>query len=89
MIIQDKKRAMTTIMSKRNPKDGSMSAAPMSTEVTKNDEGEMDGRHSAAQDMMMAIHEKSPHKLMEAMANFHDLHAAKMAKPESDESEVE
>lgn len=75
MIMFDKKKALMTIIAKRHPKDGTMSAAPMKTEVTKEDDGQLDGRHAAAEDMIAAFHEKSPQKLMEAMANFHDLHS--------------
>lgn len=73
-----------TIMAKRNPGDGSVTAAPMKTELTKNEDGSLDGRHAAAQDAIAAFNEKSPQKLMEALANFHDLHEAARSAPESD-----
>ena len=83
MIIMDKKKAMMTIMSKRNHKDGSVSSSPMQPQIEKDESGEVDGRHAAAQDMIQAFHEKDAHKLAEAMANFHDLHmAAKHTEPE-------
>lgn len=86
MMIFDKKKALMTIMSKRNPKDGATSSAPMASEISKSEHGEVDGRHAAAQDIISAMHEKSPQKLMEAMAAFHDLHS--MHKEDSAEPEV-
>ena len=74
MIIYDHKKALATMMAKRDPKYGSKSVAPLKPEIAKNEDGSVDGRHAAAEDMLMAIHEKSAHKLKEAMANFHDLH---------------
>ena len=88
MIIYDKKHALMSIMSKRNPQDGSVSSAPMREEVSKSEDGEVDGRHAAAQDILAAMNEKSPQKLMEALANFHDLHAAAASEPAEDEPEV-
>lgn len=82
MMLHDTKKALMTIMRKRSEKSGEvMSEAPMKSESVKDEDGEVDGRHEAAQDMLSAFHEKSPEKLMAAMANFHDLHAMKMAKP--------
>ena len=66
-----------TIMSKRHPKDGETMSSPMKSEIHKDEDGEIDGRHAAAQDAIMAMHEKSPEKLMEALANFMDMHMAK------------
>jgi len=86
MLIHDKKHALMSILSKKS-KDGSVSASPMKSEITKEEDGSLDGRHSAAEDIMSAIHEKSAHKLMEAMANFHDLHSAH--KEDEEESEEE
>lgn len=79
MMMPDPKKAIMTIMAKRHP-DGSRSAAPMKEERSMSEEGEMDPRHAAAQDVMMAMHEKSPERLMQAMGNFHDLHMAHMSK---------
>jgi hypothetical protein len=87
MMILDKKKALMTIMSKRNDGSGETTSAPMQSEVVKSEDGEIDGRHAAAQDIMAAIHEKSPAKLMEAMANFYDLHMSRKMEPESEESE--
>lgn len=76
------------MMAKRGPKGGEMLSgpAPMKSEVMKDEEGMPDGRHAAAQDMIAAFHEKSPEKLVQAMANFHDIHSS-MAKEESPSEE--
>jgi len=85
MLLFDHKKAMATIVSKRNSKDGSMSSAPMKTEIAKDDDGSLDGRHSAAEDILMAIHEKSADKLNQALQNHHDLHmSAEKAEPKVD-----
>lgn len=76
MIMMDHKKAIMTMMAKRNPKDGSMSAAPMKPEIIKNEDGSMDGRHAAAEDIIMAMKEGSAEKMKQAMMNFHDLHVA-------------
>lgn len=75
------------MMAKRDSKDGSLSTAPMKPEIVKKEDGSLDGRHSAAEDMMLAIKEGSAHKLMQAMANFYDLHES--MEDESGEPEVE
>ena len=75
MIIHDTKRAMQTIMAQRRGPDGSVAAAPLRPEVSETAEGVPDGRHAAASDVLMAIHEGSPQKLLESLAAFHDLHA--------------
>jgi hypothetical protein len=75
MLPFDEKKAITSIMAKRHPKSGEQSSAPMAAELpTKDEAGEIDGRHAAAQDVLSAMHEKSPQKMAEALANFHDLH---------------
>lgn len=69
------KAALQNIVRKRHPKTGEHSEAPMASErPTKMENGEIDGRHAAAQDVMSAMHEKSSQKLAEALANFHDIH---------------
>jgi hypothetical protein len=85
-MIHDDKKALTTIMSRRS-KDGSTVSSPMAEEVSKDEDGNVDGRHAAAQDIIMAMHEKSPQKLMEALSNFHDLHMAQAQTKESVEEE--
>lgn len=74
MIILDKKKAMMSIMAKRHPKDGTMEQAPMAPTEVKTDDGNADPRHVAAQDILMAIHEGHPEKLMEGLKNFMELH---------------
>lgn len=76
MIIPDDKAKIATIIrSKRSAKGEKLGSAPMMAESVKDDKGEVDGRHVAAQDIMMALNEKSPERLMHALANFHDLHS--------------
>ena len=79
MFFDDNKKAITTIMSKRGPKGGEklMDNVPMKPEVVKDEAGEVDGRHVAAQDMIGAFHEKSPEKLMHALMNFMDVHESR------------
>ena len=86
-MIHDHKKAIATMMAKRNPQDGTTSMAPMKPEISKEEDGSMDGRHAAAEDVLMAIHEKSAHKLKEALGNFHALHMAQMAKENTSETE--
>lgn len=87
MLLHDKKSAVTVMMSKRGPKGGEKLSgpAPMKPESVSSEDGMPDGRHSAAQDMISAMHEKSPEKLMNAMANFHDIHASMSKDPPSEE----
>lgn len=80
MMMHDDKKALMTIMKKRSSSNDKGMAAPMKTEEVKSEDGEPDGRMAAAQDAMAAMHEKSPQKFMEAMMNFHDLHAADRLK---------
>lgn len=76
MILPDDKRRIATIVSRRKSASGeNLGAAPMKPEVVKNEEGEIDGRHVAAGDMMAAIKEGSAENLMRAMANFIDMHS--------------
>ncbi len=75
MMMHDDKKALMTIMRKRKDASDPGMGMPMKAESVKDEAGEPDGRHAAAQDMMAAFHEKSPEKLMTAMMNFHDLHA--------------
>lgn len=71
----DEKKAIATLMAKRSAKgDRLLGPAPMKTEVVKTEDGEIDGRHIASQDVMAAMHEKSPEKLMSAMCHFIDIH---------------
>lgn len=81
-MLWDKKKAMQTMIAKRKPGGGAMEVgpAPMKNEIVKDVEGEIDGRHMAAQDMMAAFHEKSSEKLMQSLSNFMDLHLAQPEK---------
>lgn len=81
MFFDDHKKAVTTIMSRRKP-DGSksMDNVPMKAEVVKTSDGEEDGRHVASQEMLGALHEKSPMKFMEALANFIDIHQSRKSE---------
>lgn len=72
-------------MERRRSKDGSTSEAPMVPSEIKSEDGDPDPRHEAAKDILSAMHEKHPGKLMEAMAAFHDLHGMS-SKKESTES---
>lgn len=84
IIPDDKKRIATMISSRRSAEGKDLGAAPMKTEVVKDEDGEIDGRHVAAGDMIAALNEKSPELLMRALINFHDLHM-NMPKEESEE----
>ena len=76
MILFDEKKRMQTILARRKNTSGEpMGAAQMKPEIVKDENGEIDGRHVAMKDLMAAMHdEKSPHKAMQALANFMDLH---------------
>lgn len=81
-MLWDKKKAMQTMIAKRRDGGGPMEVgpAPMKNEVVKTEDGEIDGRHMAAQDVMAAFHEKSSEKLMRSLADFMDLHLAQPEK---------
>ena len=78
---------MATVMARRavHGEPDSGPGTPVKPEVVKSDDGEPDGRHAAAEDMIAAFHEKSPHKLMESLANFMELHKAHSAESPSEE----
>lgn len=80
MFFDEAKKDATIIVAKRTGKGDKESSAPMKAESVKSEDGQPDGRHTAAQDIMAAIHEKSPEKLMQALANFHDLHSLESHK---------
>lgn len=88
MMMWDKKRALSSILSGRKDEDGERLFEPteMKNEVVKDEDGEIDGRHVAAQDMLSAFHEKSPEKLMHAMGNFIDMHM-NYSEPDQDDQE--
>lgn len=83
MLMIDKDKAYTTIIGRRREKDGSTSEASMKPSEMKSEEGESDARHEAAKDIMMALNEKHPGKLMEAMGSFMDLHSLHKEPTES------
>ena len=85
MIIHDQKKAMQSIMARRQGLDGDVASAPLKQEVVATEDGHLDGRHAAASDMLAAIHEKSPMKLMDAMAAFHDMHQLHSAQQKEEE----
>ncbi len=76
MFFDDNKRIATVIVGKRNSK-GKRTETPMANEESKTEDGEIDPMHLAAEDIISAHHEKSPQQLMEALANFIELHQAK------------
>lgn len=88
MIIYDRKKAITTMMAKRHPKTGEVSSAPMAPSSVKDEDGNMDPRHAAAEDVISAMKEGHAGKLMEAMAAFHDLHRDHSEKAQDTEPEV-
>jgi len=78
MFFDEHKKALTTMIGKRNSKgEKTQDPIAMKPEATKNEDGSMDGRHVASEDMIAAMHERSPHKLMDAMKNFIDIHMSK------------
>ncbi len=88
MIMFDHKKAIGTIIGNRKLPDGSHSKVEMKPEVAHKENGTTDGRHVAMQDFLSGVQEKSPMKMMHAMAAFHDLHQAQrdMTPEESEES---
>lgn len=87
MIIPSKKKAVSVIISKMRP-DGSMNEGG---EVKNEVEADVkdSALHSHAEDMISAIHNKSPSDLMHAMRNFlseHELHEEKSEEDPSDYS---
>lgn len=84
MMMLDPHKAVMAIMKRR--KAGS--ATPMKSELpSKDSDGELDPRHMAAEEVISAMHSKSPHHLMEALGNFHDLH--KMHREKEDSRDME
>lgn len=86
-MVWDAKKMMSTLMQKRKSGGGPIEMGPtkMNPEEHMSEGGEIDGRHVAAQDVMMAMDSKSPEKLMKALANYIDLHLA--APPKEDPRE--
>lgn len=75
MLMIDKDKAMTTVMARRREKDGSTSESMQKPSKVMDEDLNADPRHEAAKDVLSAMSEKHPGKLMEAMAAFHDLHS--------------
>lgn len=76
MMMWDKKRDSGSMMSRRKMGDMEFGPASMKNESSKDEDGEMDGRHMAMQDFMAAHQEGSAEKAKQAMINFIDLHQA-------------
>jgi len=74
MMMIDKDRAYETIIGRKREKDGSVSESAMKPSENMAEGGEMDPRHEAAKDILMAMNEKHPGKLDEALRAHHDLH---------------
>lgn len=85
MFMDDPKKAAMTILAKRKASgERTMAPTPMKTEVVKDEDGEVDGRHVAAQDILSAHGEGSAQKLSEALGHFLDMHQSKgPSSPES------
>lgn len=86
MLIHDKKNAVTVMMKKRGPKGGEILSgpSPQKPENMMDEERMPDGRHAAMQDFLAGVHEKSPEKMTNAMANFHEIHSS-MSPAKEDE----
>ncbi len=90
MFFDDHRKAITTIIGKRNSKgERTMEPTPLKPEIMKSEGGEVDGKHAAAQDILGAHHSKSPEMLMHALANFINIHLLEKEgdKPEPEEHE--
>jgi hypothetical protein len=87
MFFEDPKKTAHTIIGKRDSK-GNRSMAPteVKPEITKMEDGQMDGRHAAMEDFMAAHEEKSPQKMADAMKNFMDIHNSESDSGEPDAS---
>lgn len=72
MIMMDPHKSVVAIMKKR--KAGMPDGASAEGHLTEKDDGNLDPRHMAAEDVMNAFHSKSVPHLKEALANFHDMH---------------
>lgn len=84
MIIHDQKKAMQSIMARRQGLDQRVASAPLRQEVSMTEPGQIDGRHAAASDMLAAINDHSPQKLMESLANFHEMHLLHQERMQSE-----
>lgn len=76
-MLTDIQKAREIMMAKRTPKGERLSGpVAMKTEKAVTEEGDVDGRHVAAEDLVSALSEKSPQRVNEALKNFMDLHAS-------------
>lgn len=88
MFFDDHKKIVTTIMGKRKPGGARvMDQTEVKPEIQKDEPGETDGLHAAAEDILGAHHSKSADHLKQALSNFIDLHHAQGNVPEPEESE--
>jgi hypothetical protein len=87
-MVAHKKSVLHVLLSKKTAK-GELKAppTPMKKEVSLTEDGELDGRHAAAEDLIAAHNEKSPQKLAEALSNFIDMHMLRKPPPDSEEAE--
>lgn len=77
MFFDDAKKTAMTIIGRRKANGARVSEpTAMKSEVVKTEDGEVDGRHVAAQDMFAAHSEGSPQKFMDALASFIDIHSS-------------
>lgn len=78
MFFDDHKKAITTMMGKRNSKgERTMDPTPMVPQISKDEDGTPDGLHMAAEDILGAHRANDAGRLKEAMQNFMDLHVSK------------
>lgn len=85
MIIGDEKKTIATIIaSRRSAKGEKLGRSEQKAEIVKTEDGELDGRHVAAQDILHALSAKSPEQLMQALSNFQDLHSTSAPGPVED-----
>lgn len=86
MFMDDHRKIATIMVSKRNKQgEQTMAPTPMKAESVKSEEGEVDPKHIAAQDVMAAFHSKSAQKLSEAMSNFLEIHHSSQSESNSSE----
>ena len=88
MFFDDHKKTAQIIVGRKKA-NGERVSEPteMQAETVKTEDGELDGRHEAMQDFLAAHKDNSPEGMMNALANFIDIHHS-MAE-EDEEPEVE
>ena len=72
MIMMDPHKAVVAIIKKRQ--GASTDEQSAAGKLPQRDDGDLDPRHMAAEDIMTAFHSKDVQHLKEALGNFHDLH---------------